>query len=256
MVRMTTSTPEHRDQSAVSMKALEARYRTFLPEKSFAVIRVDGKGFSKYTRRLRRPFDAKFTADMQATAKYMCENIDGAQFAYTQSDEISVVISDLGNANTQAWFAGQVQKIVSTSAALATAKFNRLRPEENNLALFDGRTHHLDGADGVLEYVRWRQADAMKNSVGMLAAHHFSHKALTGVSVRERKAMLAEKGVYWDDLDQAVKQGTFVRRVPTEEPATYWHTKLHEFRTLEVQRNVWTPVAAPYFESLESLGLA
>jgi tRNA(His) guanylyltransferase len=252
---MTPQKPEGRDQSTTTMKALEVFYRTFLPEKSYAVIRVDGKGFSKYTRRLQSPFDPKFTADMQATAQYLCENIDGALFAYTQSDEISVVISDLSNSNTQAWFGGQVQKIVSTSAALATAKFNRLRPEEDNLALFDGRTHHLDGPEGVLEYVRWRQADAMKNSVGMLAAHHFSHQTLTGVSVRERKAMLADKGIFWDELDQAVKQGTLVRRVPTDETVTYWHTKLHEFRTLDVQRNAWTPVAAPYFDSVESLGL-
>lgn len=253
---MTTSAPERRDQSTVTMKALEAQYRTFLPEKSYAVIRVDGKGFSKYTRRLQRPFDPKFTEDMQATAQYLCENIDGAQFAYTQSDEISVVLSDLGNANTQAWFGGQVQKIVSTSAALATAKFNRLRPEVDSLALFDGRTHHLDGAEGVLEYVRWRQADAMKNSVGMLAAHHFSHKTLTGVPVRERKAMLAAKGIFWDEVDQAVKQGTLVRRVLTERTVSYFHTKKQRFESLDVERREWTPVAAPYFDSVESLGLS
>lgn len=192
---------------------------------------------------------------MAATALYLCEHIDGAQFAYTQSDEISVVISDLTGINTQAWFGGQVQKIVSTSAALATAKFNRLRPEVDMLALFDGRTHHLEGAGGVLEYLRWRQADAMKNSVGMLASHHFSHRALTGVSVRERKLMLAEIGVRWEDLDQAVRQGTFIRRQLTEEPVTYWHKKEQAFKTLDVQRRAWTPAAAPYFDAVEALGL-
>lgn len=252
---MTTSAPELLDQPTLTMKDLERQYRTVLPAKSYAVIRVDGKGFSKYTRGLRKPFDPKFTADMQATALFLCENVDGAQFAFTQSDEISVVISDLAGTNTQSWFGGQVQKIVSVTAALATAKFNRLRPEIDALASFDGRTHHLDGAEGVLEYVRWRQADAMKNSVGMLASHHFSHSALQGVSVVERTAMLAERGVFWSALDQAVRQGTFVRRVLSEEPVTYWHTKLHEFKTLDVQRNVWTPVAAPYFDSVESLGL-
>lgn len=237
------------------MKDLERQYRTVLPTKSFAVIRVDGKGFSKYTRALQRPFDPKFTEDMTATALYLCEQIDGAQFAYTQSDEISVIISDLGNANTQAWFGGQVQKIVSTSAALATAKFNRLRPEVDALALFDGRTHHLDGAAGVLECVRWRQADAMKNSVGMLASHHFSHRALTRVPVRERKAMLAAKGVRWEELDQTVRQGTFVRRVLTERTVSYFHAKEQATKTLDVQRQEWTPVAAPYFDIVDSLGL-
>ncbi|WP_160142428.1 tRNA(His) guanylyltransferase Thg1 family protein [Arthrobacter sp. SLBN-100] len=134
-------------------KDLEKQYRTVLPARSYAVIRVDGKGFSKYTKGLQRPFDPKFTADMQATALFLCENIDGAHFAYTQSDEISVVISDLPGTSTQAWFGGQVQKIVSTSAALGTAKFNRLRPEVDALAFFDGRTHHLEGTAGVLEYL-------------------------------------------------------------------------------------------------------
>ena len=249
---MTTTAPE---QSTLTMKDLERQYRTFLPSRSYAVIRVDGKGFSKYTRGLQRPFDPKFTEDMTATALYLCEHIDGAQFAYTQSDEISVIISDMTGAKTQAWFGGQVQKIVSTSAALATAKFNRLRPEVESLALFDGRTHHLEGAEGVLEYVRWRQADAMKNSVGMLASHHFSHRALTGISVRERKNMLAAKGILWDDLDQAVKQGTFVRRVPTERSVSYFHTREQVLRTLDVQRREWTPVPAPYFDTVESLGL-
>lgn len=192
---------------------------------------------------------------MQATAQFLCENIDGTLFAYTQSDEISVVISDLTGANTQAWFGGQVQKIVSTSAALATAKFNRLRPEVDALAFFDGRTHHLDGAAGVLEYLRWRQADAMKNSVGMLASHHFSHRALTGVSVESRKLMLAEKGVYWEDLDPSVRQGTFVRREAKDRTVSCFHTKEQVMKTLDIQRREWTVGAAPYFETVESLGL-
>ncbi|MBT1001638.1 hypothetical protein KIH31_03395 [Paenarthrobacter sp. DKR-5] len=137
---------------------------------------------------------------MKATAQFLCENIDGAQFAYTQSDEISVVISDLGNDNTQAWFGGQVQKIVSTTAALATAKFNRLRPEIDSLALFDGRTHHSEGPEGLLEYVRWRQADAIRDSVSMLASHHFSHRQLTGCpcgSARSCSPRRASVGTRW-----------------------------------------------------------
>ncbi|WP_354214906.1 tRNA(His) guanylyltransferase Thg1 family protein [Arthrobacter sp. UYCo732] len=253
---MTITAPAPRDQTTMVMKGLERQYRTVLPANSYSVIRVDGKGFSKYTRNLQRPFDPKFTEDMTATALYLCENIDGAQFAYTQSDEISVVISDLTGANTQAWFGGQVQKIVSTSAALATAKFNRLRPEVEALALFDGRTHHLVGPGGVLEYVRWRQADAMKNSVGMLASNHFSHRELTGVSVRDRKDMLAAIGVHWGELDQAVRQGTFVQRVLAERTVSYFHTKEQVTKTLDVRRREWTPVPAPYFDTVGSLGLA
>jgi tRNA(His) 5'-end guanylyltransferase len=170
-------------------KRLEHAHRTHLPSRSFAVIRVDGKGFSKYTRKLVRPFDAKFSADMQATALLLTENVQGAVAAYTQSDEISVVLSDLSSPDAQAWFGGQVQKVVSIAAALvtATATFNSLRPKAGGLAVFDARTP-LDGEEQVAGYLRWRQDDAMKNSVGMLASHHFSHRQLQGVSVERRSA--------------------------------------------------------------------
>jgi tRNA(His) 5'-end guanylyltransferase len=59
--------------------------------------------------------------------------------------------------------------------------------------VFDARTHPLDGEDDeVAGYLRWRQEDAMKNSVGMLASHQFSHRKLLGVSVARRRRMLLQ----------------------------------------------------------------
>lgn len=95
----------------------------------------------------------------------------------------------------------------------------------------------------------------MKNSVGMLASHHFSHRALTGVRVRDRKAMLDGIGVDWKSLAQEVRQGTFVRREVRDRTVTYFHTKEQVTKTLDLQRHEWTASAAPYFNSVESLGL-
>jgi len=236
-------------ESAATLKDLEKQYRTVLPDRSYAVIRVDGKGFSKYTKGLERPFDAKFTRDMQETALFLCEKIEGAQAAYTQSDEISVIISDLTGQRTQRWFGGQIQKIVSTSAALATTKFNRLRPEVEQLAVFDGRTHHLDGRDGVLEYLQWRQADAVRNSVGMLASHHFSHKELTGVSVPRRKAILAERGAPWEELSAEVRQGSYVVREQRTRTVSFFHGHEGVNKTLQTVGMDFAVKAAPTFEA-------
>lgn len=238
------------------MKALEKAYRTTLPAKSYAVIRVDGKGFSKYTRGLVRPFDEKFSLDMRETAQFMCENIDGAILGFTQSDEISIIISDLANENTQAWFSGQVQKIVSTSASLATVKFNSLRPEIDKFAIFDGRTHHLEGAEGVLDYLKWRQDDAIKNSVGMLASHYFSHKQLQGVPVWKRREMLlGEKAVDWKDLNPMFKVGSLISREKNLRTIEFYHNKNEQMQTIEVERNEWVINPAPKFDNLEAIGL-
>jgi tRNA(His) 5'-end guanylyltransferase len=234
------------------MKELEKEDRTYLPEKRFAVIRVDGKGFSKYTRHMDKPFDLGFTRNMQETAKFLAENIDGALFAYTQSDEISVVFSDLGGNNTEWWFGGQIQKLVSISASLATAGFNALETR-GGLALFDSRVHHLNGTNDVLAYVQWRQADAIKNSVGMLASHHFSHNSLMGVSTQDRVVRLAlEKEVVWSDLLPEWRQGTLVSQVPRERSTTF--TRNGKTETVDFIRNEWTVEAAPRFESVDDLG--
>lgn len=234
------------------MKELEKEYRTYLPKKSYAVIRVDGKGFSKYTKNLEKPFDWRFTECMRETALYLAENVDGAHFAYTQSDEISVVFSDLAGANTEWWFGGQVQKLVSIAAAMATAKFNSLR-DDDGLAVFDARVHHLDGENGVLNYVMWRQSDALKNSVGMLASHHFSHKQLQGVPTDKRMGMLREIGVDWRNLNPALQQGSWVHKEAQNRTVTF--LRGGEAQTVDFVRNAWVVGDAPRFGSAEELGL-
>lgn len=104
----------------------EDRTKTYLMRRMITIIRLDGKGFSKFTANLDKPFDKDFSDDMDETAKFLCENIQGAKFAYTQSDEISVVITDFDTLESQAWFDYNLQKMTSLAASFATAKFNEL----------------------------------------------------------------------------------------------------------------------------------
>lgn len=105
----------------------EVRTRTFLPRRTNTIIRLDGRAFHSYTRGLQRPYDLDFMSDMDETAKFLCENIQGCKLAYVQSDEISLLLTDFEDITTEAWFDGNVQKMVSISAAMAAAKFNQLR---------------------------------------------------------------------------------------------------------------------------------
>ena len=105
----------------------EDRTKVFLTRKMITIIRLDGKGFSKLTESLNKPFDDDFSNAMDATAIYLCENIQGVKFAYTQSDEITLVLTDTDSIESEAWFDYNVQKMVSVSASLATAKFNQFR---------------------------------------------------------------------------------------------------------------------------------
>lgn len=62
---------------------------------------------------------------MQKTMKYLCENIQGCVFGYTQSDEITLILVDYQKFTSDAWFDYEVQKLTSVSASMATMAFNK-----------------------------------------------------------------------------------------------------------------------------------
>jgi len=65
--------------------------RYYLVRRMPVIIRIDGRAFHTLTRGLKKPFDNILIGAMQETMKYLCENIQGCVFGYTQSDEISLL---------------------------------------------------------------------------------------------------------------------------------------------------------------------
>jgi hypothetical protein len=152
----------------------ENRTKTYLPRRTYTLIRIDGKAFHTYTKGLNRPFDDQLMDDMDETAIYLCKNIQGAKLAFVQSDEISILLTDFDKLQTSAWFDGNIQKITSVSSSLATAKFNELRP--NKLALFDSRVFTIPSKVEVENYFIWRQQDTVRNSISSVAQSLYSSK--------------------------------------------------------------------------------
>ena len=117
-----------KDQLGDRMKAFyEDRTRIKLPRRTYTIIRIDGKAFHTYTKGLKRPFDTGLIDDMNWTTEYLCKNIQGVKFGYVQSDEISLVLTDFDTLQTDLWFDGNLQKMASIAASMATARFNQLR---------------------------------------------------------------------------------------------------------------------------------
>ena len=186
----------------------ENRTRNFLPRRTYTIIRVDGKAFHSYTRGLVRPFDEKLVNDMDETACYMCKNIQGAKFAFVQSDEISILLTDFEGLTTDAWFDGNIQKMASISASLATAKFNELRP--NKIALFDSRVFTIPSDIEVENYFIWRQQDTTRNSISSVAQSMFSHRELENKNTDQMQEMCFQKGVNWNDFSAKLKRGRLI----------------------------------------------
>jgi len=204
----------------------EVRSQTYLPRRGYYLLRLDGKAFHTYTKGMECPFDKTLSDVMDATAVYLCKNITGAKLAYVQSDEISILVTDFDKLTTQAWFDGNIQKIVSISAAMATAEFNRLmyniKPEYievGKLALFDSRVWMIADPYEVENVFIWRQQDARRNSVSMAAQSMFSHKALQGKNASVMKQMMLDNGVNWDEVYPAgFRNGRCVVKKSIQEP--------------------------------------
>jgi tRNA(His) guanylyltransferase len=190
----------------------EMRTRTFLPRRTYTIIRLDGKAFHTFTRGMERPYDQRFMNAMDYTAMHLCIDIQGCVMGYVQSDEISLLLTDFDKITTNAWFDGQVQKMVSVSASMATAFFNEyinhdVPRTEHKRAFFDARVFTIPDHVEVENYFIWRQKDAVRNSLAMHAQSLYSHKELHGKSQADMHDMIHAKGENWNNLPDGFKRG-------------------------------------------------
>lgn len=229
----------------IRMKGYEKVMDQKLIKRSPVIIRLDGRSFHTFTRGFRKPFDDILIDTMQQTALYMCQNVQNCVLAYTQSDEISLLLIDYKNLDTQPWFDNRIQKIVSTSAALASDKFkeafknniekfgyenipdwdmggtNEWLTDQQHRDLdyiqklynaidkkykgFDSRCFNLS-KDEVANYFFWRQQDCIRNSLQMVAQSNFSQAELQNKNTAAIKKMLLEKHIDWENDFETHKQ--------------------------------------------------
>lgn len=216
--------------------------RYYLTRRMPVIIRVDGRSFHTFTKGFKKPFDDVLVKTMQDTMKYLCENIQGCVLGYTQSDEISLILTDYAEFTTDAWFGNNLQKMCSVSASMATLAFNKffseqvqefmydccdefgddVLPEKQNdyelahnvyfkkfnAAMFDSRVFTIPKEE-VCNYLIWRQQDATRNSIQSVGQANFSQKELHGKSCNNIQDMLMlQKSINWNDYSTTLKRGS------------------------------------------------
>lgn len=241
-----TTPPTPADPLGDRMKRdYEDRTRYYLPRRTYTLLRADGKSFHTYTKDCERPFDRDLMADMDTAALALCETIDGAKLVFVQSDEISVLVTDFASQHTEAWFDGNLQKIASVSASVATAHFNAARakrgPVGEKLAYFDCRVWTIPSPLEVFHYFLWRQNDATRNSISMTAQAHLPHSVLQGKNSAHLQEMLwQERGINWNEMPTGFKRGRVIERVATTGDITYTDGRTGEdSRAENVTRHTW-----------------
>lgn len=236
-----------RDDLGTRMKEFyEKPYKTKLTRRTPVAIRIDGKAFHTFTRSFAKPFDKVLMTAMQRTMEYLCKNIQGCVFGYTQSDEITLILVDYQKFTSSAWFDYEVQKICSISASMATMAFNKFFAQEvdnwgvetfgwewyeggtndpdivnspeyklsevyskaiDKGAMFDSRCFNIPKEE-VANLIYWRQLDATRNSIQMVGQANFSHSELQGKSCNMIQDMLlTQKDINWNNFPIDCKRG-------------------------------------------------
>lgn len=225
----------------------EFRTKTKLTRRTPCIIRLDGCHFHTFTKGFVKPFDKRLMETMQEVTLELCKSIQGCVFGYTQSDEITLILTDYENLNSSAWYDYEVQKICSVAASMATFFFNKIfrnkvetfvnehskvvsNPQEYGEelsksvgdiinvytnaveigAVFDARCFNVPISD-VCNAILWRQKDCTRNSINSLGQAWFKHKELEGKSTNEVQDMLFNThGINWNNLSTVEKRGTAI----------------------------------------------
>lgn len=177
----------------------------------FMVARLDGRSFTRLTKdvcQFESPFDVRFRDLMVGTAESLMNCGFRVLYAYTESDEISLLFSQ-----NEQQFGRKLRKYNSTLAGEASAHFSlRL----GQVATFDCRISQLPNIELVVDYFRWRNEDAARNALNAWCYWTLRNdgqdeqqatRQLLGLSVSQKNELLFQHGINFNDLPQWQKRG-------------------------------------------------
>jgi tRNA(His) 5'-end guanylyltransferase len=204
------------------MRGYKTAYDHVLTGRIPVLAHVDGIGFSQYTRKCAKPFDKALGDLMIDTAIDILGRVQGAVLAYTQSDEITVLLHGYKTHKTSPYRGNRVQKLVSDMSGPTSAFFT----QHSHRIWDEGRLEGVRAAafataiflvpeNDVNNFFLWRQKDAIRNSVQMLTRFLYSHKQVDRKNVTDMKAMCNDKGHAWEDLDPRWQRGACVFKSET-----------------------------------------
>jgi tRNA(His) guanylyltransferase len=202
----------------VKFEDLDAKLRVFETAHDYCVLpglfivaRLDGRSFTHLTKEVhafKSPYDEQLRDYMVETVAHLMTCGFKVLYGYTQSDEISLLFD-----RDEQTFGRKLRKFNSVLAGEASAKFSVLLQD---VACFDCRLSQLPRETDVIDYFRWRQADAHRNS---LNAHCYwclrqdgldaiaATKRLSGLSVSAKNELLWHYGLNYNDLPTWQKRG-------------------------------------------------
>jgi tRNA(His) guanylyltransferase len=233
------------------MKRYEADFDLRVcPYESF-IVRLDGRSFSKFTKKFTKPFDIVFVKAMCKTMVDLVEKFD-IQTGYTHSDEITLIFNSkcskelfdlflLGQVEKNDLkihlFDGRIQKILTLLSSFCSVRFNyhldklvSLIPDKYNgdfvnlikshMQMFDARMLKFDETIKyeILNHQIWRSIhDCERNAISTYAYTHFGPNKIMSKNCTDMIKMLEEKNIFWQtDVPIFIKHGIYCKKILVE----------------------------------------
>lgn len=163
----------------------------------------------------------------EETCKKLLELVQGSVCIYSQSDELSILITDFKYLDTEAQHDNNLTKLISDLSSFTSNIFNyylykifKSEPYELQ-ACFDVKIN-IYPEDEVNNYFVWRQNDCCRNSLSKFSRNFFPQKKLLNKKKNDMHEMLHLIGKNWTkDLPDWAKNGIFVTRNQENKIITY-----------------------------------
>jgi tRNA(His) guanylyltransferase len=239
------------DEFDKRMRVFETSNDAYVLPGIYMVARLDGRSFTRLTKAGQAfitPYDEAFRDAMLATAEHLMDSGLRVIYAYTHSDEISLLFHPEENAYNRL-----VRKYISILAGEASARLSLLL---GDLATFDCRISQLPAVEQVLDYFLWRLEDARRNA---LSSHCYwalrkagktpkeAGEELNGLSFEARNELLAHHQVDFESLPGWQKSGIGLLWEAYEKSATDPTTEQEVFaRRFRVTRVMDLPEKEAY----------
>lgn len=186
----------------------EWEYEHQILRDKWIIVRLDGRNFSPFTQQYyTKPFDFDFHTTMVATTHHLMTEF-AALYAYVASDEISLLFAP-------SWdmFDRRIEKATTLMASSAGVSFSLAT---QHAATFDARGIVLDDLSDACLYFDWRLGDVERCALQTATYWTLRNqdqtarqatKRLDGLSVAEKRAILSEHNITYDELPTWQRQG-------------------------------------------------
>ena len=196
-------------------------YNQVLLPQTFTVIRIDGKGFTKFTTNhgFKKPNDIKGLSLMNKCAEEVLKQFSDIWIAYGQSDEFSFVLRKESNL-----FKRRVEKICSCVTSCFSSAYSYYFKEvfgENlkDIPMFDGRCISYPNKEILRDYLSWRQVDCHINNLyntcfhllineGKMNNYQAQELLKTTKSDQKQEILFNKFGINYNNIDEIFKKGS------------------------------------------------